>query len=116
MNNYEEIIDSLSNCVRVCETCADACLKEDNVKMLADCIKLDIDCADTCSLGIRLLSRNSTLSESIIGLCADICATCATECEKHEHDHCKKCAEACHRCKEICKNYLDDRRQAAMNI
>lgn len=115
MNKYEEIIDSLSDCVRECGTCTDACLNEDNVKMLTDCIKLNIDCADTCSLGVQLLSRSSDLSESIISMCADICARCAEECEKHEHDHCKKCAETCRRCEKTCKAYLDHQRQVAMN-
>ncbi|MEC8887581.1 MAG: four-helix bundle copper-binding protein, partial [Pseudomonadota bacterium] len=25
------------------------------------------------------------------------------ECEKHSHDHCKKCAEACRQCAEECR-------------
>lgn len=115
MKKYEKIIDSLIDCVRACETCTDACLNEDNVKMVADCIKLNIDCADTCSLGIRLLSRNSGISESIISMCADICAKCAEECETHDHDHCKKSAEICRNCEDICKTYLDNLRQVAMD-
>lgn len=115
MKKYEEIIDSLSDCVRVCETCTDGCLNEENEKMLADCIKLNIDCADTCALGVQLLSRNSGLSKSIIGICSDICARCAEECEKHDHEHCQKCAEVCRNCEEICKTYLDNVRQVAMN-
>lgn len=115
MKKYEEIVDSLSDCVQICEICTDACLNEENVKMLTDCIKLNIDCADTCSLGVQLLSRNSDLSESFISICADSCARCAEECEKHDHKHCKKCAEVCRNCEEICKTYLDNLRQIAMN-
>lgn len=115
MNNYEEIIHSLSECVIACETCLASCLEEDNVKQMTECIKLDRDCADTCSLAVQFLSRNSGISKSIIGLCADICAQCAEECEKHDHDHCQKCAEACRKCEETCKTYLDNVRQVAMN-
>ncbi|MBL1705527.1 four-helix bundle copper-binding protein, partial [Klebsiella pneumoniae] len=25
------------------------------------------------------------------------------ECKKHEHQHCKECADACFRCAEACK-------------
>ncbi|MGG6449163.1 four-helix bundle copper-binding protein, partial [Pseudobacillus badius] len=25
------------------------------------------------------------------------------ECKKHNHDHCKKCAESCFRCAEHCR-------------
>lgn len=115
MNSYEEIIQTLSECVIACEMCATASLEEENVKMLSDCIKLDRDCADTCSLGVQLLARNSGLSESYIGLCIDICSKCAEECEKHDHDHCRRCAEACRKCEKTCKSYLDNLRQAAMN-
>lgn len=115
MNNFEEIIHTLNECVIACETCAAACLEEENVKKMSNCIKLDRDCADICSLGVQLLARNSGLSESYIGLCADICSKCAEECEKHEHDHCRICAEACRKCEETCKSYLDNLRQVAMD-
>ncbi|WP_234568332.1 four-helix bundle copper-binding protein [Rhodohalobacter sp. 614A] len=115
MNNYEEIISALSECITACETCFAACLEEDHVEEMTECIKLDRDCAEMCRLAVQFLSRDSDISQSIIGLCADICAKCAEECEKHDHDHCQKCAEACRNCEEICKIYLDNVRQAAMN-
>ncbi|WP_425573169.1 four-helix bundle copper-binding protein [Paraburkholderia caribensis] len=35
-------------------------------------------------------------------MCVDSDA-CASECEKHQHEHCKQCAEACRRCAEQCR-------------
>lgn len=115
MNTYEKIIDSLSDCVEACESCATLCLEEDNVKKMTGCIKLDLDCAEICALAVKLLSRDSQYAKSIISLCADACAQCAEEGEKHDHQHCKECAEACRNCEEICKTHLDTLRQAAVN-
>ncbi|MBD2729377.1 four-helix bundle copper-binding protein [Nostoc sp. FACHB-892] len=27
--------------------------------------------------------------------CAEACDRCASECEKHDNDHCKRCAQSC---------------------
>ena len=119
MNHYskhhQDIVRSLNECILACEMCGSACLKEEDINPMAKCIRLTRECADICRLGVRLLSNESELSEIYIGLCADICSKCAEECEKHDHDHCKNCAEACRKCHQICKEYLDNRRQVEMN-
>lgn len=115
MNNYQEIIDCLSDCVPACEICGNTCLNEDDVKSMIRCIRLTHECAEICSLGVQLLSNESELAEIYIGICADSCTKCADECEKHDLEHCKKCAEVCRKCAEKCKEFLDNRRQVAMN-
>jgi len=40
---YKTCIDACVRCAQECEHCADACLKEQDVKMLAECIRLDKD-------------------------------------------------------------------------
>ncbi|MHB8898378.1 MAG: four-helix bundle copper-binding protein [Thermoguttaceae bacterium] len=35
------------------------------------------------------------------------CDACADECEKHDMEHCRKCAEACRRCAEECRQMAD---------
>lgn len=107
MSNTQEIIQTLSECVHACEYCANACLEEDNVKEMADCIKADLDCGDICNLGMRFLSRNSINSDSVIGICIDLCHQCAEECEKHDHAHCLECARACRECEKRCRAYLN---------
>ncbi|WP_157699065.1 four-helix bundle copper-binding protein [Bernardetia litoralis] len=32
-----------------------------------------------------------------------MCEWCASQCGKHNHDHCKACAESCHKCAEECR-------------
>lgn len=103
----KDLITELQNCANACDTCATACLEEDNVKMLSRCIQLDMDCADVCTLAARLLQRDSEVAQDILEACEAVCDLCAEECEKHQdmHEHCRVCAEACKRCAEACRNY-----------
>lgn len=102
---HQDLIDKLNACVAACEYCANACLHEDNVGMMADCIITDRDCSDICNLAARWLARDSRHAKHIIKECIELCGICAKECEKHDHDHCKKCAEACRACEEACKKF-----------
>lgn len=102
----KDLLNKLSYCQTACEHCADACLSEDNVAEMAECIRLDRDCADICDMAIKYISRDSRRASSVLDLCADICETCARECEKHDHGHCKDCAEACRECAEACRSRM----------
>jgi len=100
---HQEIIEALERCAAACDHCAASCLEEDNVAMMARCISLDMDCAQICRFAAGALTRNSENAGAIARLCADICGACASECSKHDHDHCRKCAEACEHCAESCR-------------
>jgi hypothetical protein len=39
----------------------------------------------------------------MLELCARVCDSCAAECEKHDHEHCKLCAQMCRECAEDCR-------------
>ncbi len=66
--------------------------------MMARCISLDKDCADICIQSARLLARDSEIRSSILVDIEKICRMWAAECVKHEHEHCKQCAQACKDC------------------
>ncbi|MBW4423375.1 MAG: hypothetical protein KME50_02645 [Nostoc desertorum CM1-VF14] len=38
------------------------------------------------------------------GVCAEACDRCVSECEKHDNDHCKRCAASC--CRDITPSLL----------
>ncbi|UII19908.1 four-helix bundle copper-binding protein [Fulvivirga ligni] len=101
-----ELLSKLSECIVACDNCADACLKEDNVKMMIKCIRTDRDCATICSLTSAYISRKSEYTEAAIKLCLKVCKDCAAECRKHDHDHCQTCAEKCEACAEACEEFL----------
>jgi hypothetical protein len=101
-----DLVRELMDCVVACETCAAACLNEDDVTMMARCIELDRDCAELCMQGVHLLLRDSELAHPFLVVCEEACRLCAEECKKHDHGHCKRCAEACERCAESCRDRL----------
>ena len=88
---------------RVCNECFDACLEEEDVKMMVDCIRLDRECADICSFVTTIISRQSAMPSDLLALCANICQACGKECEKHDMDHCQRCAKVCLECAELCR-------------
>ncbi len=90
----------------MCNFCAAACTREEDVKMMAACIRLDMECAAICYAAASLMSMGSSKAKEICRICAEICEACAQECDKHgQHmDHCRQCAEACHRCAEECRS------------
>lgn len=100
---HDKVLSVLEDCIKACNHCFDACLKEDDVNMMANCIRLDRECADICTYAIQAITRQSPFTDKILQLCAEICEQCAEECGKHDHDHCKQCAEACSKCAEACR-------------
>ena len=69
-DQFQSCIQACSNCAIVCETCAAACLREDDVKMMARCIELDRDCADLCALAAVLMARDSHYAKALCKLSA----------------------------------------------
>ncbi|MDZ4110177.1 MAG: four-helix bundle copper-binding protein [Brevundimonas sp.] len=102
-------VQEACDCAAVCRICADACLGETMVADLVQCIRLNLDCADVCAaagaVGARRTGSNEAVIKSMLEVCADTCATCAAECDKHAgmHEHCRLCAEACRRCEDACR-------------
>ncbi len=101
---FQSCINACYECATECKRCSSACLGEQDVKNLTQCIRLNSDCATICVLAAKMMAGGSEFSERICELCADICDSCAMECEKHsEPEQCKKCAEVCRKCAFECR-------------
>lgn len=101
----KKLIDALNKCAIECNYCAVSCLDEEDVDMLARCIRLNMDCAEMCRLVAGFFARGSEHALHLLPECADICISCARECDSHSHmKHCADCAQACRECAEACKN------------
>jgi hypothetical protein len=105
-------IEACYECAQTCSACADACLGEDQVRDLALCISLNEVCGDICATTGSTLSRTVHAKDlplrSVLQVCAEACARCAEECERHgpHMEHCRVCAEACRRCEQACRELL----------
>jgi hypothetical protein len=92
-------------CAKMCLSCADACAAES--MDMTQCIRTCLDCADICdataNVGLRRTGSNAQVVRELLELCARMCEACATECEHHDHEHCKLCAQMCRECAEDCR-------------
>lgn len=100
-----ELMHILIKCITACEACADACLDEPDPGHLAACMRLDRNCADICTLTARYVARGSIHAPEALRMCIDICDACHAECSRHDHWHCRKCAQACAECRDACRAY-----------
>lgn len=95
-------------CALFCTSCADACLAED--MDMRQCIRMTLDCADICTATSRTTARltayDKTLRVKMLELCIEACELCATECDRHDHEHCKLCAVMCRECAGNCRDAL----------
>jgi hypothetical protein len=92
-------------CAKMCLSCADSCVAEP--MDMTQCIRACLDCADICEtttrLGLRRTGDNRQVLREMLELCARTCDSCAAECEKHDHAHCRLCAEICRECAADCR-------------
>ena len=97
-------------CAAMCVSCADACVAED--MDMRQCVRVCLDCADICgataNLAIRRTGRNAAMLRAMLETCARACDLCAEECARHEHGHCRLCAEMCRECAADCRAALPE--------
>lgn len=101
-------VEALADCAVHCNACADACLEEDTD--MARCIRACVDCADICQATGAVVARAGASGApwlELVRVCATASANCAQECDKHDTDHCRACAEACRSCERICRELLE---------
>lgn len=52
----EKCIEECLACLKECNHCYDACLKEENVQHLTDCLRLTRECAEICGYALTAMS------------------------------------------------------------
>ena len=99
-----DAVHHLMYCAKMCLSCADSCLAE--TMDMTQCIRLCFDCSDICEATARLASRRTGDDQPVLiellELCARMCVSCAAECERHDHEHCRLCAQMCRECAVDC--------------
>lgn len=95
-------------CSLFCTSCADACVAE--AMDMRQCIRTCLDCADICAatsrLAVRRTGQNIEMLRAQLETCVRACEICAEECDRHDHEHCRLCAQMCRECVEDCRAAL----------
>jgi len=103
---FQNCIDACNSCATMCNHCTTSCLNEKEVQPMTKCIQLNLECAAICRATAELMSLGSNYAKDLLELCSIICDVCATECRKHNMDHCRQCAEACSNCATVCREMI----------
>ena len=83
----------------IINSCADACLAEENAKERAECIRRCLDASDACTAFYRMGSRRT--GQNVIAIRAQglativACEQCHDLCSMHDDRHCRRCAQMC---------------------
>lgn len=97
-------------CAAICNSCADACLAE--AMDMDQCVRTCLDCSDVCAATSRIATRrtgsNRELIRAQLAVCIKACEICEAECAKHDHAHCRRCAQMCRECADDCRAALAD--------
>ncbi|MEG9247865.1 four-helix bundle copper-binding protein [Arthrobacter sp. Soc17.1.1.1] len=103
-------ITALNGCAQTCTSCTDACLADEDVSHMTACIRRNQDCADLCRVTADILTRRTdphdTLIQQVLLACRTACNACAIECGKHDHPHCRICADTCNGAELALKDLL----------
>ena len=87
-------------------SCADACMAED--ADMTQCVRLCLDASDVCEatgrLAVRRTGDDQPMLRELLEFTARMNEACAAECEKHEHEHCRLCAQICREAAADCRN------------
>lgn len=125
---WQSCIDACMRCAEACEFCATSDVKQQGqtlvqvaeeaasagaatsfdviqqiVKRMTSCVQVNRECAAVCWTSASLMSIDSLFAKQFCNLCADVCDACAKECERHDVDHSKRCAQACRNSAEECR-------------
>lgn len=92
-------VQTLLECMAVCESCADKCLEEGHIESSKSCT----ECAEICHLAINAACTHSKFEKKIMNLCSDVCKKCADVCSEMEADHCQECSAICNNCCNVIK-------------
>lgn len=91
----------------IMNSCADACLAEDEARK--QCIRRCLDASDACTAFYRIASRrtggNVITIKAIGAATIKACEECLEECGNHSDPHCTRCAT-------MCREVIDDVRKA----
>lgn len=100
----QRCVDACNNCVSIAAFCSKACIEEGQT----DCAKRCLECIEICRVMGIFAARASLNMSAVAALAARICLDCAAECDRHDSDHCKACADACRVCAAECRNISGD--------
>ncbi len=104
-SEMEQCIQNCMECHRICTEMVSHCLSLGGQHAEPAHITLLLDCANICATSAAFMVRGSQFHPRTCGVCAEVCAACADDCERIAggDEMMMKCVEICRRCADSCK-------------
>ena len=104
MNQVDTHITTLMKCAAVCAQTTTHCLGLGEEHAEVDHITAMIDCNELCLVTANFAARQSPYTEQLMELCAEVCRSCADECERLSDGDSTMdaCAKICRDCADAC--------------
>jgi hypothetical protein len=100
----QECIDRCQSCQEICLESVGHCLMLGGEHAAADHIRRLIACAEICDTSARFMLLGSDHHARTCGVCAEVCAACAADCDRLSDDEMmQRWADVCRRCAESCR-------------
>jgi len=99
----ERCIQACLDCYRCCLSTAAYCQAAGGQHTEAEHLRLLADCAEICRVSADFMIRRSASHPAVCGVCAEICARCASDCERMGDERMRSCADVCRRCAQQCQ-------------
>ncbi len=96
-------IQDCLDCYKICTETMTKCLSLGGKHAEVWHLNLIIDCSIMCKVNTDFMLRNSTHYPQTCGVTADICDSCAKNCEGFDDEFMKDCARVCRKCSESCR-------------
>jgi hypothetical protein len=103
-NEMQECINHCFDAQRICLESLNYCLERGGEYVAVDLIRLLIDCAEICQTNANFMLRNSNLHISTCWVCAEVCESCADECDGFDDNDAQltACVDVLRRCADSC--------------
>jgi hypothetical protein len=99
-----DCVELCMQCHRECEEIIPHCLEKGGKHASREHIMLLLSCADICRATAHSIMWDSEFHTKICSVCAEICASCALDCQQMTDDpKMLECADICRRCSQECQ-------------
>lgn len=104
-DEMRQCIDQCTRCHQVCLSTIHHCLRKGGEHARPEHLRLIADCVQICSTSADFMLRGSPFHTQTCGVCADLCESCAQDCEHFKGDsEMSRCALTCRQCAESCRH------------
>lgn len=101
-HSMESCIQACNQCHQIClQTAMNYCLNTGGKHVEPEHFRLIMSCAEICQTSANFQLSNSSFSNRLCAVCAEVCEACAADCRRI--GGMDECVQACENCSASCR-------------